>query len=206
MNFRLIKHKNPVNDEYKVNIVIRAIASGLFTGYIPVASGTFGAFLGMIIFLIPGFEHYLTLFTVVILTFIIGAWVSEKMRPRYGDDPPEVVIDEICGVWFTYLLGLIVFDIFFTAKPFNPFTRNPILFNFLGLSVEITHKRIFAVVAFLMFRFFDITKFQPAKYLDENMKSGWGIMLDDIVAGFYAGILAPILTHFLWFRIFIHKL
>ena len=128
------------------------------------------------------------------------------MRPRYGDDPPEVVIDEICGVWFTYLLGLIIFDIFFTAKPFNPFTRNPILFNFLGLSVEITHKRIFAVVAFLMFRFFDITKFQPAKYLDETMKSGWGIMLDDIVAGFYAGILAPIVTHFLWFRIFIHKL
>lgn len=206
MKFRLIKDKNPVNEEYKVNILYKVLGSGLFTGYIPIASGTFGAFLGMLIFLLPGFEQYSTLLIAVPASFLAGAFISDKMRSRYGEDPPEAVIDEICGVWFTYLIGLCIFDIFFTAKPFNPFTKNPILFNFLGLSVEITHKRIFAVVAFLMFRLFDITKFQPAKYIDETMKSGWGIMLDDIVAGFYAGILSPIITHFLWFRIFIHKL
>lgn len=203
---RLIKERNLVNEEYKINKFYLAIGSGLFTGYLPVASGTFGAFLATLIFLIPGFEQYLTLTIAVFISFFAGVFVSEKMRNRYGEDPAEVVIDEVCGMWFTFLLGLMVFDIFFTAKPFDPFTKNPILFKFLGLSIEITHKRIFAVVAFLMFRLFDITKFQPAKLVDENVKSGWGIMLDDIVAAFYAGILSPIITHFLWYRIFIHKL
>ncbi len=206
MNFRFIKQKNPVNEEYKVNIFIKAIGSGLFTGYIPVASGTFGALLGLLFYLLPGFEQFSTLFISVVLSFFVGVFISDAMCKRYGEDPPEVVIDEISGIWFTYLIGLIVFDLFFSAKPFNPFTKNPILLNFLGMSVEITHKRIFAVVGFVLFRFFDITKFQPAKYAEENLRSGWGIMLDDIIAGFYAGILSAILTHFLWFRIFINKL
>jgi phosphatidylglycerophosphatase A len=202
---KFIKDSNPVNEEFKVNFFVKAFASGLFTGYIPVASGTFGALLGMIIFLLPGFEQYFTLLIAVLVSFFAGAYASEMMRSRYGEDPPEVVIDEISGMWFTFLIGLIVFDIFFTAKPFNPFYRNPILINLPGFTIELTHKRLFAVIAFLMFRFFDITKFQPAKYLDENIKSGWGIMLDDMIAGFYAGILSPVITHFFWFRIFVHK-
>jgi len=45
--------------------------------------------------------------------------------------------------------------------------------------------RLFAV-AFLAFRFFDIVKVWPARAIDRDMKGGWGIMLDDIVAGLYA--------------------
>lgn len=41
------------------------------------------------------------------------------------------------------------------------------------------------IAAFLLFRFFDITKIPPAKGA-EKLQGGWGIMLDDVIAGFYS--------------------
>ena len=39
--------------------------------------------------------------------------------------------------------------------------------------------------AFLLFRVFDIVKPQPARYFDERVKNGFGVMTDDLVAGGY---------------------
>lgn len=49
-----------------------------------------------------------------------------------------------------------------------------------------------AVVAFFLFRIFDIIKPQPAR-LVEKFKNGWGIMLDDVVAGVYANIVTQLI-------------
>jgi phosphatidylglycerophosphatase A len=40
--------------------------------------------------------------------------------------------------------------------------------------------------AFLLFRFFDILKPPPIRQLDRRLKSGFGVMLDDVLAAFYA--------------------
>ena len=40
-------------------------------------------------------------------------------------------------------------------------------------------------VAFLLFRLFDILKPPPIRYYDRTFKSGFGVMLDDLVAAFY---------------------
>ncbi len=40
--------------------------------------------------------------------------------------------------------------------------------------------------AFLFFRFFDVVKVWPASTIDRRWHSGWGVMLDDVVAGIYA--------------------
>jgi phosphatidylglycerophosphatase A len=40
--------------------------------------------------------------------------------------------------------------------------------------------------AFLLFRFFDIFKPPPARFIDQSMKNGFGVMLDDVVAAGYA--------------------
>lgn len=45
------------------------------------------------------------------------------------------------------------------------------------------------ILGFILFRIFDIFKPFPANYAQNNMPGGWGIMLDDIVAGIYAGVL-----------------
>jgi phosphatidylglycerophosphatase A len=45
---------------------------------------------------------------------------------------------------------------------------------------------LWQTTAFCLFRFFDITKPQPARYFDEKVKSGLGVMCDDLVAAGYA--------------------
>jgi len=52
-----------------------------------------------------------------------------------------------------------------------------------------------AVAAFLFFRLFDIVKPPPARSA-EKLKHGWGIMLDDVVAGIYANLAVRLLLFF----------
>ena len=42
------------------------------------------------------------------------------------------------------------------------------------------------LAAFMLFRLFDIVKPQPARWFDQNMKNGLGVMLDDVMAAGYA--------------------
>jgi phosphatidylglycerophosphatase A len=48
------------------------------------------------------------------------------------------------------------------------------------------------VVAFVLFRFFDMTKIWPVSAA-ERVRGGWGVMFDDIVAGSMAGIIVLLL-------------
>lgn len=50
---------------------------------------------------------------------------------------------------------------------------------------------------FLLFRVFDIVKPWPANWIDRGVSGGMGIMLDDIVAGAYTGILLYFLLPYL---------
>ena len=186
---RFIKQKNELNPEYRVDFFTRLLATGLFIGYIPIASGTLGSLLGLAVYFIPGFTDFTVTAVCIIVFFLAGVITSEIMQPRYGYDPPEVVIDEIVGLWFTFMTAIIVLAVFIKFKTFNPYA-NP------------TTKIIFGLTCFFLFRFFDIIKLQPAKYFEE-VKNGWGIMMDDIIAGLYAGILSAVVSHFIWFKIFI---
>lgn len=53
---------------------------------------------------------------------------------------------------------------------------------------------LFYLLAFVYFRFFDIIKPWPTNWFDRNVKGGFGVMIDDVVAGAQA-IIAIILTH-----------
>jgi len=46
--------------------------------------------------------------------------------------------------------------------------------------------------AFLLFRLFDILKPQPIRYYDRTLKSGFGVMFDDLVAAFYTLLVLAI--------------
>lgn len=50
---------------------------------------------------------------------------------------------------------------------------------------------------FLLFRFFDIAKIPPARFFDRKVKNGYGVVLDDVVAGIYACITLHFLLRFL---------
>lgn len=53
------------------------------------------------------------------------------------------------------------------------------------------------LVAFLAFRFFDILKPWPIRWLDRRLKGPFGIMADDVVAGIAAGVVAFAVAVFL---------
>jgi phosphatidylglycerophosphatase A len=52
-------------------------------------------------------------------------------------------------------------------------------------------------VAFVLFRIFDITKIWPANWAEQRLKGGLAVMLDDVVAGLYAGVASLILLRFI---------
>ena len=55
----------------------------------------------------------------------------------------------------------------------------------------------YCVAAFIFFRLFDIWKPYPINYVDNNVKGSLGIMLDDVIAGFYTIITLIIIFFFL---------
>ncbi|MEW5756674.1 MAG: phosphatidylglycerophosphatase A [Pseudomonadota bacterium] len=53
------------------------------------------------------------------------------------------------------------------------------------------------VIGFVLFRFFDILKPWPIRYLDKHVHGGFGIMIDDVLAGIFAAIVLQLLAHWL---------
>ncbi len=51
------------------------------------------------------------------------------------------------------------------------------------------------IVGFLLFRLFDILKPWPISWLDKQVGAGIGIMIDDIVAGFFAAIVIVVISN-----------
>lgn len=162
---RLLKSKNIADDNVKVNIFASAFNSALFTGYIPAASGTFGSAFALLFLLIPGFDNVFVIGATTLVCFLISLATSKNILLKYGDDPSVIVIDEVIGMWIT-------------------------LITFLLLSGDSGNPELFMVIIlFVLFRFFDIIKIQPAKYFDK-MKNIFGVIMDDVISGVYAGILS----------------
>ena len=65
--------------------------------------------------------------------------------------------------------------------------------EFLGMFVAwafvANHHWVNYLTILVLFRFFDIWKKGPVGYIDKNFKNGIGIMLDDVVAGLFAGLV-----------------
>ena len=53
------------------------------------------------------------------------------------------------------------------------------------------------VVGFLLFRFFDIVKPWPIRLMDEKIHGGFGMVLDDVMAGFYSFLIIQLLAYFI---------
>ncbi len=143
----------------QIPYVYRLIATGLGSGYSPIASGTAGSAVAVVLYLplllLPSTLIQPTLLLLTILALVIGIIASAKVEKAIGDDPSIVVIDEVVGQWISLL--------------------------FLPVSVWSI------VSAFFLFRIYDIFKPSPAREA-ESMKNGWGIMMDDVVAGVYANV------------------
>jgi phosphatidylglycerophosphatase A len=52
------------------------------------------------------------------------------------------------------------------------------------------------LIGFILFRFFDILKPWPIGWVDKHVSGGFGIMIDDVVAGVFAFLVLQLLSHF----------
>jgi phosphatidylglycerophosphatase A len=144
------------------------IASGFGSGLSPFASGTAGSAAALIPWLALRELDWSLYLGAVALAFAIGVWASGVVIAKLRvEDPGVVVWDEFVGQWIT-LLPLVV------APRSWPWI----------------------VVAFVLFRIFDVVKPWPASWADRSVKGGLGAMLDDVIAGIYAALVLALALRF----------
>ena len=114
---------------FQRQLIIKFLASGFYTGYFPVAPGTIGSLVGILACFLLQDVPFTTYAIVVILTLIAGIYISGEAEKIYQTkDSSHIVIDEIAGVFFTFiylpkgisflLAGFAVFRFFDILKPF----------------------------------------------------------------------------------------
>lgn len=69
--------------------------------------------------------------------------------------------------------------------------------SFLITMFLITPSIFTITTGFILNRFFDITKIYPACLVDKKVKGGFGIMLDDLIAGIYSNIVLHAIVYFI---------
>jgi phosphatidylglycerophosphatase A len=95
---------NRNNKRIKIPFIIDLFGTGFFSGYFPVASGTFGSLVGVLIFLAPFTDNLFIFLGMIAVFFIIGIYTGSKIENLIGNDPSIVVIDEIVGMWISLIL------------------------------------------------------------------------------------------------------
>lgn len=97
-------------------------------------------------------------------------------------------------VVFMTLIGIWLCDV--TSKDLGVHDHSGIVWDeFVGYFITMIAAPVswvWIVVGFVLFRFFDIVKPWPIRRVDRHVMGGWGIMLDDILAGVYAGVVLQI--------------
>jgi phosphatidylglycerophosphatase A len=122
--------------------------------------------------------NYLLFITIIL--FFIGAWASQiYSKTILTEDPKEVIIDEVVGQLMTIIIIITLL----------PNIEKDVLTNLKRLLVKDRYILYSGFIgAFILFRIFDILKPFPINYIDKNIKNGFGIMLDDVIASIMASI------------------
>lgn len=145
-------------------------------GFSPFIPGSLGALLGIPFWILfAPFIGRLGILFLLVLFFIIGLIAGNRAIQFFNnDDPRQIIIDETTGLLFVLWLSPLY----------------PGKYSWGWITLEI-------IVAFILFRFFDIIKPWPVNLVQDKVKGGIGIMLDDIVAGICSEVVLWI-TYFAW--------
>ncbi len=151
----------------------KIIATSLGTGYSPIAPGTAGSILGIVVWYAMNYlmgelglnNNLLFAFDLVaiILVLFLGVKATKEVHKIWEHDASKIVIDEVVGVWIT------------------------------ALAIPLNWK--YYLYALVLFRFFDIAKPLFIRKLDK-MKNDWSVMLDDVLAGIYGLISLQLILYF----------
>lgn len=96
-------------------------------------------------------------------------------------------------LWIVFIFVLGCYVCGRTAKDIGEHDHGAIVWDEVaGFSLAmwcIPFEWTYLVVGFLLFRFFDIVKPWPIRLLDKKVDGGFGIMIDDMLAGFFSWLI-----------------
>ena len=136
-------------------------------GKIKKIPGTFGSLVTVIIlyfcFHIFNISSNLILTGLIIIFIFSFSAITAHIKDSENKDPKEVIIDEFIG----QSIPIYLYEISHGTE------KSP------------NEAIIFYSVCFVLFRFFDIVKPFPVNFFDKNFKNSFGVIMDDVCAGFY---------------------
>ena len=136
-------------------------------GKVPKIPGTFGSLATVVVLYL--FFHIFNISSNIILIGLIIIFIYSFLavalhtKNNENKDPKEIVIDEFIGQSIPIYLYEISHGI----------EKNP------------NEAIIFYGICFVLFRYFDIMKPFPVSFFDKNFKNSFGVIMDDVCAGFY---------------------
>ena len=139
-------------------------------GKIPKIPGTFGSLATVIVLYF--FFHILSISSNIILICLLIIFiysfpeVESHIKDDEDKDPKEIIIDEFIG----QSIPIYLYEISHGTE------KSP------------DEALIFYTICFVLFRFFDIVKPFPVSFFDKNFKNSFGVIMDDVCAGFYVVI------------------
>ena len=150
-----------------LKIINTAFVTMFGIGKLPKIPGSYASLITVIILYI--LFHMLSVPADVFLFFLVAIFIISLfavnlfVKDLTNKDPKEVVIDEFIG----QSIPIYIYEIAHgTEKSFD-------------------EAIIFYGVCFVLFRFFDIVKPFPVNFFDKKFKNSFGVIMDDICAGFY---------------------
>ena len=136
-------------------------------GKIPKIPGTFGSLATVIVlyflFHIIEISSDIILISLIVIFIYSFSAVAAHIKDKENKDPKEVVIDEFIG----QSIPIYLYEISHGTE------KSP------------DEALIFYGICFILFRFFDIVKPFPVSFFDKNFKNSFGVVMDDVCAGFY---------------------
>ena len=136
-------------------------------GKIKFIPGTFGSLATTIIlyylFHVLNISSNIILIGLIIIFIYSFYAVSSHIKDSENKDPGEIIIDEFLG----QSIPIYLYEIYH------------------GTTKESGVTIIYYVLFFVLFRYFDIIKPFPVNFFDKNFKNSFGVIMDDICAGFY---------------------
>ncbi|NWJ40703.1 MAG: phosphatidylglycerophosphatase A [Geothrix sp.] len=152
------------------------LATGFGSGYLKPAPGTWGSLAGLLAWLLMVFgmrathwkgTPYLLLSAPLALS-LLAVWASDRVVKETGQkDPSFIVADEWAGIWVA--LTPLLFTATLQPQPWSLWMAR-------------------LVAPFMLFRLFDIWK-PGAVDTAQRLPGGWGVVMDDVLAGLLAALL-----------------
>ncbi|HIC12736.1 MAG TPA: phosphatidylglycerophosphatase A [Sulfurimonas sp.] len=143
-----------------------------YSGLTPKAPGTVGTLvslpLGMLILIY--FDTNTLFLATILITLIAIKAINKYEEKSKTHDSQNIVIDELVGMWLALSIA-----------PAVGVTMSEVMNFENGFLIQ-------SLLAFALFRYFDITKPSIIGRIDREAKGGVGVMGDDIIAGVAAGI------------------